>query len=142
MNEPLVVTPDLTIPAGELRFSFARSAGPGGQNVNKVNTKAVLRWRPAESVDLPPAIRTRFLARYGKRLTVRGELVLASDSHRQRLRNVVACRERLRAMLLSVVAPPRRRRPTKPPRAANEARLKRKRQVAQKKQRRRSGFDE
>ena len=142
MNEPLVINAQLTIPADELRFSFARSAGPGGQNVNKVNTKAVLRWAIGASAAIPAAVRERFVARFGNRVTSSGDVLIASDQHRHRARNIAECRERLRAMLLAVAAPPRRRRPTRPPRGANEARLKNKRQQAQKKRDRRRPLDD
>ena len=52
----LVVNSRITIPGSELSISFARSGGPGGQNVNKVNTKVILRWTPAESEALTEAV--------------------------------------------------------------------------------------
>ena len=66
----------------ELSFSFERSPGPGGQNVNKVNTKATLRWNPRRSESLSEAVRQRFLARYGRDAT---ELLFdAARRHAQR----------------------------------------------------------
>ena len=141
MPAPLVVNSEITIPAAELVFTFARSAGPGGQNVNKVNTKAVLHWRVRESPSLPGGVRTRFLAKYGNRVNAEGELVLACDEHREQGRNVTACREKLRAMIVSVLTPPRRRIKTRPPRAAVERRIQSKQRLSEKKRGRRSGFD-
>jgi len=57
----LIITPQLQIPLREFQFTFARSSGPGGQNVNKVNTKALLRWPVMTSPSLPEAVRQRLL---------------------------------------------------------------------------------
>jgi ribosome-associated protein len=141
MSRSLPVNAHLTIPAGELAQSFARSAGPGGQNVNKVNTKAVLKWQVVASPSLPEDVRRRFLQRYGNRVNSGGELVLACDEHREQARNLAACREKLRAMILSVFAPPRRRIKTRPTRAAVERRIKSKQRQSEKKRGRRGRFD-
>jgi ribosome-associated protein len=141
MPRPLIVSADISIPADELAFTFARSAGPGGQNVNKVNTKAVLRWRVANSPSLPAAVRARFLAKYGNRVNAEGELVLACDEHREQGRNLTACREKLRTMITAVLVPPRRRIKTRPPRAAVERRIKSKQRQSEKKQSRRGGVE-
>jgi ribosome-associated protein len=141
MARALIVNDDITIPAGQLAVSFARSAGPGGQNVNKVNTKAVLRWAVRESPSVPAAVKARFLARYGNRVNNEGELVLSCDEHREQPRNLNTCREKLRAMILSVLTPPRRRVKTRPSRAAVERRIKAKQRQSEKKQARRRGAD-
>ena len=141
MARALVVNDAITIPAAELKVSFARSAGPGGQNVNKVNTKAMLRWAARESATLPPAVKTRLLARYGNRINNEGELVLTSDEHREQARNLTACREKLRAMILSVLKPPRRRVKTKPTRASVERRIVSKQRQGEKKRSRRGGVE-
>ena len=82
-------------PVAELRFSFARSGGPGGQNVNKVESKAVLRWDVARSRAVSGAVRARFAERFRHRITTEGELVLASQRYRDRERNVADCVEKL-----------------------------------------------
>jgi ribosome-associated protein len=123
MPRPLVVTPDLVIPGAELQLSYARSAGPGGQNVNKVSSKAVLRWQAAATPSLPESVRQRFTAKYGNRINAEGELVLAADEYREQSRNVSACYERLRVMIVAVLKPPRRRVKTRPSRAAVERRI-------------------
>lgn len=132
----------LSVPPGELTFSYARSGGAGGQNVNKVSSKAVMRWRPAESEAIPGGVRERFLARFASRLTADGELVLASDRYRDRGRNVADCVERLHAMLAEVARPPTPRRPTRPGRGAKERRLGEKKRASEKKQLRGKRFED
>lgn len=137
MPEPLVINSQIVIPAQELRFTFARSSGPGGQNVNKLNTKANLRWDVAQTTALPASVLSRFRGRYANRLTAEEELVLSSDRHREQARNIRDCLEKLRAMIQSVLARPRQRKPTRPTRGSIEARLKQKRKRSQRKQDRR-----
>ncbi|QDT74225.1 alternative ribosome rescue aminoacyl-tRNA hydrolase ArfB [Lacipirellula limnantheis] len=141
MARPLIVNAAITIPAAELGISYARSAGPGGQNVNKVNSKAILRWRVVDSPSLPEGVRQRFLAHFGSRITNDGEIVIAADEHREQPRNLTACYERLRAMILSVAKPPTRRVKTRPSRGAVERRIESKQRNSQKKQQRRGGFN-
>jgi ribosome-associated protein len=133
----LTVNERVSIPLRELEFTFARSAGPGGQNVNKVNTKATLRWAVARTPSLPDDIRERFLQRFRRRITKEGDLVMTSQRFRDQGRNVADCLEKLRLLLLEVATAPRTRKKTKPTRAARETRLKDKRARSEKKQRRR-----
>src|SRR3954464_7529462 len=97
----LTVTDSLAIPLGEFRLEFARSGGPGGQNVNKVNSKAVLRWKPAESPSLPAPVRERLLRANASKLTREGELLITSQLTRDQARNVDDCLEKLRALVLA-----------------------------------------
>lgn len=133
----LVVTNTLQIPDSEFEFTFARSSGPGGQNVNKVNSKAILRWSPATSPSLSEDVRGRFLSRYASRLTVAGELILTSQRSRDQNRNSEDCLERLRGMLLAVTHKPVTRRPTKATRGSHKRRLEGKRVHSNKKRHRR-----
>jgi ribosome-associated protein len=131
----------LAPPLRELRFQYSRSSGPGGQNVNKVSSRATLRWDVAHSAAVPPGVRARFLERFATRITAEGELMITSQRFRDRGRNVADCIERLRAMLGQVARPPRRRRATRPGRAAKERRLSEKRRRSERKRARR-GLDE
>ena len=121
------------LPLAELRFTFARSSGPGGQNVNKVESKAVLHWDVSASRGLPAAQLARFREKFAARLTREGVFVLASQRHRERERNVAECLGRLAAMLEAVARPPKPRRATKPTRASKERRLAEKRRVSRRK---------
>ena len=136
MEGDLIVSPRLSIPGSELQFTYARSSGPGGQNVNKVNSKAVLRWRPSETAGLNGAVRERFIATYASRLTNDGDLVLSSQQSRDQPKNTQDCLNRLKAMVLAVATPPKTRRPTKPSRGSKERRLKEKKNAASKKENR------
>jgi ribosome-associated protein len=139
----LVVPPHLRIPHDELQFTFVRSSGPGGQNVNKLNTKAVLRWAVRASPSLPDDVRHRFLDRYRPRITKDGELVLSSQRFRDQPQNQRDCLEKLREMLAAVAVPPKRRRKTKPTRASVVRRQTEKRaHSTRKQQRRKTGFEE
>jgi ribosome-associated protein len=133
----LVVNDNMSIPISELRFTFARSAGPGGQNVNKVNTKATLRWHVTESPSLPEPVRERFLARYRRRITGEGEVLVTSQRYRDQSRNVADCLSKLQAMLVEVARPPKRRKKTRPTASSRARRLSTKRQRSQTKSLRR-----
>jgi ribosome-associated protein len=137
---PLVIRSGLVIPAEQLRWTFARSSGPGGQNVNKVNSKAVLRWMPPREF-LPPAAWTRFGKLAARYLTEEGEVVIASDEYRDQQRNIERSRDKLRALLLTALVPPKRRIATKPTKASRTRRLSDKRKASEKKQSRRSAPD-
>ena len=133
----LVVNARVKIPLREFAFSFVRSSGPGGQNVNKLNTKAVLRWGVVASESLPAAVKQRFVEKYHRRITGDGELVMTSQRFRDQGRNIADCLEKLRAMLAEVAVAPKPRKATKPSRRAKQRRLENKRKTSEKKQRRR-----
>jgi ribosome-associated protein len=123
----LVVDERIRIPLREFRFSYARSSGPGGQHVQKVSTKATLRWDVTHTASLPEDVRARFVARFHRRIGADGRLVITSQRFRDQGRNTADCIEKLRAMLVEVAAPPRPRRKTRPGRRAVERRLDEKR---------------
>ncbi len=137
----LVVTEQLSIPLSELTFTYARSSGPGGQNVNKVNSKATLDWAPGLSPHLPADILARLRAKFATRFTKDGRLQISSERYRDQGRNVADCLDKLRRMLLQVAEPPKKRRKTRPSRASKERRLETKRQQAEKKSQRQRRYD-
>jgi ribosome-associated protein len=134
-----IVLGDIFIPDDELRFTYVRSSGPGGQNVNKVATKAVLRWNVWRSPSLPEAVRQRFVARYNSRLTSGGELVVAGQRFRTQSQNQADCLARLSGMLAAVATPPKVRRATRPTAGSVRRRLAEKKRRAQRKQTRAAG---
>lgn len=137
----LIVSPRLQIPLREFEFTFARSSGPGGQNVNKVSSKATLRWAVHRSPSLPDAVRARFAEKHHRRINSEGCLILSSERFRDAGRNVADCLEKLRAMLLEAATPPRPRKPTRPTRASQRRRLDTKRRQSEKKSSRHTGGD-
>jgi ribosome-associated protein len=130
----LIITPHLQIPLREFEFTFSRSSGPGGQNVNKVNTKALLRWPVARSSALTEPVRLRLLARFRRRITVEGDLLIASQRFRDAGRNAADCLEKLRQILVEAAVPSRPRKPTRPTRSSVRRRVENKRRLSQKKQ--------
>jgi ribosome-associated protein len=133
--------PTIEPPIAELRFSFARSGGPGGQNVNKVESKAVLHWDVGASRALPAALLARFRVRCARRIRADGVFQLSSQRHRERERNVADCLAKLAALLAEVATPPKLRRPTRPTRGAKERRLATKRHASRRKAERRGRED-
>ena len=132
----LEVNHRISIPLKEFQFSFARSGGPGGQNVNKVNSKVTLHWDVTTSPSLPEDVRARFLAQYPRRINKEGLFVINSERFRDQGRNVADCTNKLRDLLLLVATSPKKRRPTKPTKGSKERRLAGKREKSQKKQER------
>jgi len=137
MSDDLVIHEGLVIPAAEVQISFARSGGPGGQNVNKVETKVELRWAPARSSALCPEDRDRLLGRLAARLTSRGELLVTSSRTRDQLRNRRDALEKLAQTIRKALERPALRTPTRPSHRAVEARIQHKKRRSSAKQLRR-----
>src|SRR5206468_9126540 len=111
----LEINERIGIPEEEFAWSFVRSGGPGGQNVNKVASKAVLRWDVAGTPSLPADVKERLQAQQRRRLTTEGELVLTSQRYRDQERNRQDCLEKLRALVLQAAAVPKVRKKRKRP---------------------------
>ncbi len=127
---PLRVNQRLAIPEAELVFEFGPSQGPGGQNVNKVATRAVLSFDVLHSPSLTEADRARLLERLGPRLTKSGMLKVTAQEHRSQGRNRQAALERLAALLGAALRPPSVRRSTRVPSAERRRRLEAKKRRA------------
>jgi len=117
------ILPNVVIPYSEMEFSYTHSSGAGGQNVNKVATKAVLRWTPAVSTSVPEGVKRRFLETFGSKLTHTGELILTSQKSRSQAQNANDCLDKLREMVLSVWRAPKVRRATKPTKGSQRRRV-------------------
>lgn len=116
----LRIRADLTLPAAELNETASRSSGPGGQHVNKSNTRVTLRWSVAESEALTPAQRRRLRRRLAGRLTRRDALVVHAGRYRSRARNRELARTRLVELVREALQTRRARVATAPSRAARE----------------------
>ena len=140
MSEPgqnLVVPPGpglpsgAVLPAGELVERFSRSPGPGGQSVNTSDSRVELLFAPATSTAFTPAQRARLLRNLADVL-VQGQVSVVASEHRSQLRNRVAARERLVALLREAVTPPPPpRRTTRPSKASQRRRIEAKKQRGQ-----------
>jgi ribosome-associated protein len=115
--------PGVSVPASAIRFQFARSSGPGGQNVNKVNTKAELWITLAEVVGLSDRALHRLKNLAGRRLTIAGEIHITADTERTQESNRQAVLERLKELVEQAIIEPKPRRKTKPSRASKQRRL-------------------
>jgi ribosome-associated protein len=119
------------------RADFSRSGGPGGQNVNKVNTKATLRIRIDDLAGLDEAETARVRGILSSRISGEGELVIAASEERSQRRNLERAFARMETLIVNAGRLPRPRRPTKPSRAAREERLLSKHRQGQRKTERR-----
>lgn len=136
-NDALFINDQVAIPHSELSYRFARSSGPGGQHVQRTETKVELLFDLANSPSLTDAQRELARARLSSRLDSEGVLHLTSQAGRSQLENRFDVTERFQRLLASALKPSKRRKPTRPSAAARRRRLEAKRRRAETKQRRR-----
>ncbi len=123
MPGDLQVRAGVVVPAGELRWRFSRSSGPGGQSVNTTDSRVELSWDLMASGALSPVQKERAAQRLAGRL-VDGVLTVSASEHRSQLRNRAAAEARLATQVAdAIVPPPRQRRPTRPSRGSQERRI-------------------
>ncbi len=140
---PLAINERFTIPAHELEVSFARSGGAGGQNVNKVSSKALVRWHFAASQAFPWDVKARLWDKLAGKLTDEGDLLVVSDKTRDQHQNLDDARAKLAALVRAALVVPKPRRATKPTKGSKRRRLEDKsRRGAVKAQRGRVSDDE
>jgi ribosome-associated protein len=123
----------IEIPFIEFNFLFSRSGGPGGQNVNKANTKVTLNWNLQDSPSCPEEVKFRFRHRFKAYLLDNGTVQITSQSHRSQKENLDECIRKLHKMLEEVRLPPVKRIKTKPKKSAVLKRLQSKKRDSEKK---------
>jgi len=124
------ISPSISIPESELTVEFVRSSGPGGQNVNKVETTVQLRFDIKGSPSLPEEVKKRLTSLAGHRVTSDGILMVTARRFRHQARNREDAMERFIHLVQRATLPPKERRKTRPTKASKERRLQEKRRSA------------
>lgn len=123
MDQDLFIDERLTIPAAALTFTASRASGPGGQHVNKTNSRVTLRWEPTQTPGLYGAREDLVLRRLANRINAEGALLLHVDEGRSQRQNREIARARLATLIRRASVRPKPRVATKPSRGAKQRRL-------------------
>lgn len=142
MKEDLEITPGLVIPADELKYRFSRSGGPGGQHVNKLETRVEIVFNVPDSHALDEKQKTLLNERLRSRLDASGSLRVVSQKHRSQRANKLDAREKLRRILAGALKERKKRVPTRPTVAAEQKRLQEKHRRSEIKKLRGKDFDD
>jgi ribosome-associated protein len=127
---------DISLIGAELVFTTSRSSGPGGQNVNKVNSKVTIKWNVADSCAITQEEKETLLQKLGGKLTVDNVLIVTSQDKRSQLENKEAAILKLERMINKAFEVKKKRKATKPTKSSVQKRIQSKKQHSEKKQRR------
>ena len=130
----------VSIPENELVIQFAKSSGPGGQNVNKLNTKVILHWNYLNSLVLDAESKIRFRDYFGNSINDANEVVIISQENRTQKANIDSAIQKLQNMISKSLLKPKVRKKTKPKRSAVLDRLKTKKKDSEKKKNRQGKY--
>ena len=133
---------DIAIPYHDLELTPSRSGGPGGQHVNKTETRITIRWNVKETSAFPESLKERVLKNLGSRLTADGDLIIHNSESRSQLQNKKNALEHLAAIIRKAFLTPKKRIKTKIPKKEREQRLLEKKQRGDIKKGRRKNLDE
>ena len=134
----IIITDSIYINESEVKESFIRSSGPGGQHVNKVATAVQLRFNAKTSENISKEVYNRLRTIAGSKLTEDGNLIIVSRVHRSQVQNRQVALDKLIYLLQQAAKKPKRRKKTRPSRASVEKRLRNKRLQSEKKKSRRN----
>jgi len=134
----IIITDSIYINESEVKESFIRSSGPGGQHVNKVATAVQLRFNAKNSGNISAEVYNRLRTIAGSKLTKDGNLIIVSREHRSQSQNRQVALDKLISLLQQAAKRPKRRTPTRPSQASVEKRLRNKRLQSEKKKSRRN----
>lgn len=130
MPQDLPISARRVIPAHALSVKTARAQGPGGQHVNRTESKVQLTFDPRQVPWIDEGTRLRIVALAGRHVDSEGRILLASQEHREQARNLEDARDKLRELVTRAMVRPKRRVPTKPSRAAKARRVDEKKKRA------------
>ena len=118
----------------ETNFSTTRSSGPGGQNVNKVNSKVIIKWNAFHSKVISDAQRELILSKLASKLSKEGDLVISAQDSRSQLKNKEEAVKKLRSTIKRALTQPRKRKATKPSTSSRKKRVDDKKRRGEKKE--------